>query len=226
MAKTGGLLRTLRDAVNAHVIPVAHAHGFASDPSARTDGAWNDHGYHWRLVAMPSPGIVLRLQISTGVSRDPALHATWAAFDIGEEPANVQDAATLLTERIDVRGDDFARSWIMARRAAKPISLSPWRSAAGNLSLLRGLDRLGKGPLRFVVALLVYPFILLWIAISLPWTIASIFLDIRWLNSPGAKTGARQDKIARRFARRLDVNIVRRMPEILDDPANARLEHG
>ncbi|RZW04402.1 MAG: hypothetical protein EX266_10540 [Rhodobacteraceae bacterium] len=222
MAKKTGPLRTLRDAADAHVIPVAEANGFDFDPSSSGKADWNENGYQWRLVAKPRPGIVLRLQISTGVSRDPALHATWAAFDTGETSLDLADAARLLNARIADRGDDFTKAWIMASRAAEPISLSPWRGWAGSFSLIRWIDTLPAGTLlRLLAGIVVYPFLLLWLTLTLPITILAIVMDNRWLTSNSAKSGVRQDKIARRFTKRLSRTLPRRLPIIVEKAADA-----
>ena len=223
MAQKGGLLRSLRDAVDTHVIPVALAHGFAFDPSSPGKAEWNDNGYDWYLSAQPKPGIVVRLRITTGVARDPTLHANWAAFDLGETGLDATQAAQLLNARIEKRGDDFTQAWIMSAPAADPISLSPWRRAAGSFSLVRWVEHLPPGTaLRLVAGILVYPFLLIWLAMTFPITILAIFMELRWLKSDAAKSGARQDKIARRFAKRLDRGLSTRLPKVLSAPANAR----
>lgn len=222
MARKGGLLRTLRDEVDTYVIPVALAHGFAHDPYSPGEAFWNGSGYDWYLSAQPQPGIVVRLRITTGVSRDPTLHANWAAFDIRRTDLDATEAARVLNARIEERGDDFAKAWIMAARAADPISLSPWRRAAGSFSLIRWIEHLPPNTaLRVLAGLFVYPFLLFWLAVTLPWTILALIMDQRWLKSDAAKSGARQERVARRFAARLDKTLPRRLCARLESAVDA-----
>lgn len=219
--RSPGLIRSLRDAFNFHAMPALESFGFVADPAFAAPGGWDGEGYDWHLIARPRPNHIIRLRLSTGRSRAPALDACWSAFRMDEDGRPLAEAALVLARKIAKTGDSFLEAGSYDLRPVAPIGLSPWRKWTElGLGFGQGYEVPRNRALRVVAGIPVWLVMLVLAALFLPLNIIAIVGDQYWMKSEKARSGRRQEVVARRFGERLRNAIPKRMPKLLAEPIN------
>lgn len=204
-------------------MPVLESLGFAADPAFGTPGAWSGEGYDWHLIARPRPNHIIRLCLTTGVSRAPALEACWSAFRLDEQGQPLAEAALALARKIEETDDAFLEAGLGAGfsdlRPVAPIGLSPWQKWTGlGLDLWQGYKIPDNPAVRVAVGIFLWPVMLILAVLFLPINIIALVGHSYWMKSERARSGRRQDVVARRFAERLRRGIPKRIPKLLAEP--------